>query len=194
MGRTALPPSARLLNHAEMFYAPGDRAAARALFRAIGCRVLDPQEEAGPADLGPAAGPYLIVFVDPERKDLIDNVMYCSEVDPAQWRLEQGLRAAIEKDAGLRARYDAYQTSFASQPQAMTHVGVALGEDGLARAFEALQQAPELAGRVRLAGPFRPGEPGSVDPRVIQGFVRTDVVSTGLLLAGQQIELQVRID
>jgi hypothetical protein len=156
--------------------------------------VLDPQEEEGPADLGPAAGPYLIIFVDPGSTDLIDNVMYCSEVEPAQWRLEQALRDRVERDDVLRARYEAYEASFARYPQGMTHLGVAMSEDGLARAFDALERAPELAGRVRLSGPFRPGEPGSVDPRVIQGFVRTDVVSTGLLLAGQQIELQVRID
>jgi hypothetical protein len=41
---------------------------------------------------------------------------------------------------------------------------------------------------------FRPGDPGSVDPRVIQAFLRTDIVSTSLLTAGQQIELQVRLD
>ena len=39
MGRAVLQPSSRLLNHGEMFYAPGERALARELFRAIGCRV-----------------------------------------------------------------------------------------------------------------------------------------------------------
>lgn len=194
MSLAEAPSSRRRLNHCELFYAPGDRAAARALFRAIGCRVLDPQEEEGPADLGPAAAPYLIVFVDPSSTDLIDDVIYCSEVDPAQWELEQVLRERIAKDASLGSRFAAYEAVFARHPQAMTHVGVALSELGLARAFDALERAPELAGRVHLSGPFRPGEPGSVDPRVIQGFVRTDVVSTGLLLAGQQIELQVRLD
>ena len=77
-----------------MFYAPGDRALARDLFRAIGCRVLDPQEDAGPADLGAAAGPYLVVFVDPESTDLIDNVMYASEVAPEQWALRAGAARA----------------------------------------------------------------------------------------------------
>ena len=55
MGRSVLQPTSRLLNHSEVFYAPGDRALARELFRAIGCRVLDPQEEEGPPDLGAAA-------------------------------------------------------------------------------------------------------------------------------------------
>jgi hypothetical protein len=177
-----------------MFYAPGERALARELFRAIGCRVLDPQEEEGPADLGPAAGPYLIIFVDPASADLIDNVMYCSEVEPAQWRFEQSLRKQIEVDASLRAQYDEYEACFRRYPQGMTHVGVAMSEQELEAAFRRIEKTPEFAGRLSLAGPFRPGAPGSVDPRVIQGFLRTDIVSSGLLLAGQQFELQVRLD
>src|SRR4051812_33925299 len=102
MGRATIAPSTRLLNHAETVYAPGDRAAARELFRAIGCRVLDPQEEDGPSDLGEAAWPYLIVFVDPESTDLIDNVLYSSEVQPEQWALEQVLRERRDADPALR--------------------------------------------------------------------------------------------
>src|SRR3954467_8293662 len=103
MGRSVLQPSARILNHTEMVYAPGDRALARDLFRAIGCRVLDPQEETGPSDLGAAAGPYLIIFVQPNSHDLIDNVMYASEATPAQWAFERLLRDHIESDAELTA-------------------------------------------------------------------------------------------
>ncbi len=194
MGRPVLQPTSRLLNHSEMFYAPGDRALARELFRAIGCRVLDPQEEEGPADLGPAAAPYLIIFVDPKSTDLIDNVLYASEVEPDQWRFEQALRKQIAADAALRSSHDAYEACFARYPQGMTHFGVSMNETELAEAFERIAHTPEFKGRLEIAGPFRPGEPGSVDPRVIQGFIRTDIVSTGLLLAGQQIELQVRID
>ena len=93
-------------------------------------------------------------------------------------------------------RYDsaAYEACFVRYPQGMTHVGVAMNRDQLDAAFERLAGTPAFAGRIALSGPFRPGEPGSVDPRVIQGFVRTDIVSTGFLLAGQQFELQVRID
>ena len=194
MGRPVLQPTSRLLNHSEMFYAPGDRALARDLFRAIGCRVLDPQEEEAPSDLGPAGNPYLIIFVDPTSTDLIDNVMYASEVEPAQWRLEQALRETIAKDASLRARYDDYNACFARYPQGMTHLGVAMNEEQLGAAFERITGNPEFKGRLEIAGPFRPGEPGSVDHRVIQGFIRTDIVSSGFLLARQQIELQVRLD
>ncbi len=194
MGYGLREPSSRLLNHNELFYAPGDRALARDLFRAIGCRVLDPQEEEGPSDLGPAAGPYLIVFVDPESSDLIDNVLYASEVPPAQWRFEQALRARIEGEASLGASFEEYRAGFARQPQAMTHLGLSMGEADLIAAIGRIRSNGALAARVAVRGPFRPGEPGSVDPRVIQGFLQTDIVSTGFLLAGQQIELQVRLD
>ena len=194
MGRATIAPSTRLLNHAETVYAPGDRAAARALFRAIGCRVLDPQEEEGPSDLGEAAGPYLIVFVDPESTDLIDNVLYSSEVQPEQWALEQALRQRLDVDPALRDAYAPFADRFTATPFAMTHLGFAMSEPQLEECLARLAAAPELVGRVVVTGPFRPGDPGSVDPRVIQAFVRTDVVSTGLLFAGQQIELQVRLD
>ena len=194
MGRSVLQPSSRLLNHTEMFYAPGDRALARDLFRAIGCRVLDPQEETGPDDLGAAAGPYLIVFVDPDSTDLIDNVLYASEVAPAQWEFEQRLQARLESDEPLRASYEAFNASFVSYPQGMTHFGVAMNEQQLDEALARIAATPAFEGRLQVTGVYRPGDPGSVDPRVIQGFLRTDIVSSGLLTAGQQIELQVRLD
>jgi hypothetical protein len=194
MGRSTIQPTTRLLNHAETVYAPGDRAAARALFRAIGCRVLDPQEEDGPSDLGEAAGPYLIVFVDPDSTDLIDNVLYSSEVQPEQWAFEQALRPHLEGDESVRAAYAEFAAKFVRTPFAMTHLGFAMSESQLEGCLERIAAAPELAGRVHVTGVYRPGDPGSVDPRVIQAFLRTDVISTGLLLAGQQIELQVRLD
>ena len=194
MGRSELLPTSRLLNHSEFFYGPGDRALTRELFRAIGCRVLDPQEEEGPSDLGPAAGPYLIIFVDPASTDLIDNVLYASEVEPDQWRFEQALRKQIAADAALRSSHERYEACFARYPQGMTHFGLSMNEEQLEAAFDRISNTPEFKGRLELRGPFRPGEPGSVDSRVIQGFIRTDIVSSGLLLAGQQIELQVRLD
>ena len=194
MGRSVLQPSERILNHTEMVYAPGDRALARELFRAIGCRVLDPQEEDGPDDLGAAAGPYLIIFVEPDSTDLIDNVLYASEVPPAQWELETQLRDRLVSDDSLRASYDAFNASFESYPQGMTHFGVAMNEQQLDAALARIASNPEFDGRLKITGVYRPGDPGSVDPRVIQAFLRTDIVSTSLLTAGQQIELQVRLD
>jgi len=47
-----------------------------------------------------------------------------------------------------------------------------------------------LAGRVAVAGVFRPGDPSAVTDTMIQAFVWTDVVAAGLLTLGQHIELQ----
>ncbi len=188
-------PSARLLNHVEFVYAPGDRLRVRALFEALGFRVLDPQTDPTPADLGPAAGPYLIVFLDAEGTDLIDNVFYASEAGSAQWALESALRERIAADGELAARARAFREAFAALPQAMTHVGVGYPDaEGVREALRRLAEDPLLEGRVTLSGPYEPGKPGSVDDRVVQGFVHTDLVAVGLLLGGQQIELQVRLD
>lgn len=194
MGRAILQPTSRLLNHNEMFYAPGDRGLVRDLFRAIGCRVLDPQEEDGPSDLGPAANPYLIVFIEPTSTDLFDNVLYASEVEPDQWAFEQALRKQIAADGALRASHEKFEACFARYPQGMQHFGLAMTEAQIEAAFERIRSNPAFENRVTLRGPFRPEGPGSVDARVIQGFVRTDIVSTGLLLGKQQIELQARLD
>jgi hypothetical protein len=154
--------------------------------------VLDRQQEAGPAGLGPAAGPYLIVFVDPQGMDRIDNVIYASEVAREQWEFEQALRRAIASEPTLGGAWARFRGRFAAAPQAMTHLGIAMSEAELEAALERLA-SPRFAGRVSVRGPYRPGGPGSVDDRVIQAFVYTDLVATGLLTAGQQIERQVRV-
>jgi len=184
----------RVLSHSEMVYAPGERALARDLFRAIGCRVLDPQQDECPPELGPAAEPYLVVFVDPQGSDLFDNVLYASEVPAEQWAFEQALRGEMRRGGELARSYGAFAECFRKFPQGLTHLGIGVTEPQLERAVQTIAATPALAARVEVAGPYRPGGPGAVDPRVIQAFLRTDIVSGSLLCAGQQIELQVRID
>ena len=189
-----MPKLERVLSHSEMVYAPGERGLAAGLFRAIGCRVLDPQTDECPPELGPAAAPYLVIFVDPNGTDLFDNVLYASEVPAEQWAFEQALRAELGRDGELGRRHGAIAESFRRFPQGLTHLGIGVTEPQLERAVDAIRNTPELAKRVEVAGPYRPGGPGAVDPRVIQAFLRTDIVSGSLLCAGQHIELQVRID
>lgn len=188
-------PGARLLNHVELVYAPGERALARALLEALGLRVLDPQVDPTPPALGPAAGPYLIVYVDDGDDDLIDNVVYASEASAEQWALESALRARIDEDADLQARLDDHRAAYARLPQAMTHVGIAYAStEEVREAVGRLAADPALADRTTRSAVFEPGDPGSVDDRVTQAFVYTDVLAVGLLLGGQQFELQVRHD
>jgi hypothetical protein len=168
-----------MLNHVELVYPPGERQLARLLLEGLGFRVVDPQVDPVPEELGPAAGPYLIVFLDREDESVFDNVIYASEVREEQWRFESALRDRLAKDEKL----------------AMTHFGVAFpSADEVEQAMKRIAATPELEGRVSLSKLYVPGGEGSADDRVAQGFVYTDVVSAGLLCGGQQIELQVRLD
>ena len=188
-------PGDRMLNHLELFYAPGERALARMLLEALGFRVLDPQTDPIPENLGPAAAPFLIVYLDPDDDDVIDNVLYASEAPPAQWRFESALKERFAKDETLASLHQDLRDAFAKSPQAMTHFGVGYpSAQEIQTALERLEATPELEGRIKLSQVYEPGGPGSLDDRVVQAFVYTDVVSVGLLCAGQQIELQVRLD
>jgi hypothetical protein len=188
-------PGARMLNHLELVYAPGERSLARTLLEGLGLRVVDPRTDPVPENLGPAADPYLIVYVDPESTDVFDNVIYASEVREEQWRFESAVRQEIARDARLAGLHRGWLDAYEALPQAMTHIGIAYPSPiEVETAVSRLRRTPELEGRVTLSDVYVPGGPGSLDDRVVQGFVYTDVVSTGLLLSGQQIELQVRLD
>ena len=184
-----------MLNHAEFVYPPGDRALARHLFEALGCRVVDPQTDPIPEALGPAAGPYLIVYLDKACEDVIDNVMYVSEVPAAQWEFEQHLREVIAQDKELVRKRDAMRDQYTTLPQAMTHLGLAFPcVEDLDATVKSLAEDRELAGRIELSPVFRPGGGGGLDDRIVQTFVHTDICSNGLLCVGQRFELQVRLD
>jgi hypothetical protein len=184
-----------MLNHVELVYAPGERALARTLLEGLGFRVLDPQTDPIPENLGPAAAPFLIVYLDPDNGDVIDNVLYASEAKEAQWRFERALADRLERDEELARLHRKLRGAYVSMPQAMTHFGVGYpSAEEVEAAIARLAATPELEGRVTLSDVYAPGGPGSVDDRVVQAFVYTDVVSVGLLCGGQQIELQVRLD
>ncbi|HPG28668.1 MAG TPA: hypothetical protein PLW10_23760 [Myxococcota bacterium] len=188
-------PRAHLLNHAELVYGPGDRPLARRLLEVLGFRVVDPRTDPVPESLGPAAAPYLIVYLDRDDDDPIDNVLYVSEMSVEQAEFEALLRDRMADDEALGARLRALVEAFVERPQAMPHLGIAYADaDGVRSALARVAGDPALAGRVRVSPLFEPGLPGSVDDRVVQGFVHTDVFATGLVCAGQQIELQVRLD
>ncbi|MBW2361827.1 MAG: hypothetical protein JRG84_13040 [Deltaproteobacteria bacterium] len=195
MARNLCDPNAKMLNHAELVYAPGERDLVARFFRALGCRVLDPQTDPLPENLGPAAGPYLIIYLDAGDDDVIDNLFYASEVLPVQWEFEKSLRAQLSADKALAEAERAMRKNFAQQPQAMTHLGLAFPSvDELEAAVERIGADPELADRAQLSKIYRPGEPGHADERVVQTFVHTDLCSGGVLTTGQQFELQVRLD
>ncbi len=194
IGKTR-PDTGCTLTHVELIYAPGDRKRVQRLFEALGCHVIDPQDGDAPAELGPAAEPYLIIYLNPASDDPFDNVLYASEVTPVQWEFEQQLNQQLSENPALAEAREALRQSYPRAPQAMTHIGLAFpSKEAVETALKHIEEDGELRERARISQMFQPGEPGSADDRVVQAFVFTDLCSVGLLAIGQQLELQVRLD
>ena len=176
---TAVARPARQLNHVEMLYRPGERELASRVLALFGCEPLD------------RGGHWFTVFIDPspDPRDYVSNVLYASEMTPAQWELEQAV------EAGIGGHRQVYLDFMREQPQHSTHFGVRVAErEALDAIIQRVRAAgdddPELRGRVRVAGVFEPDAPGAIATTMVQAFLWTDVVASGLVTLGQHIELQ----
>ncbi|MDH4147897.1 MAG: hypothetical protein OEY23_22285 [Acidimicrobiia bacterium] len=172
----------RLLNHLETVYRPGEMELAKRSFEALGCKV---HEGKG----------FLTASVDPNCLDGIDTVIYSSKVTREQWAFETALAAAVEADAELGDAWRTYADKLVAVPQRSFHFGIRFAttsewEDTVARVEAAGADDPELAGRIRVAGMFRPGDDGSMSDKVCQAFVSVDTFAAGLLVFPQHVELQ----
>ena len=169
----------RLLNHIEMVHRPGERPLVIKLFRAFGCDVQDIDNFHLPIPIGGA--------------DMLNNVVYASEVTKEQWQFEEQLQKALAGESSLSQAWANYDQRFRRNPQYTFHFGIRYPS------FEHLEQTlahlqneldTELKGRVEIEGIYRPGDPGSMADIVMQVFVRTDILAAGLITLGQHIELQ----
>lgn len=172
------------LNHVELVYRPGERLLARRVFELLGAAVQD------------FGGPFLTVVLGAGQVDLVSNVLYASEVPPEQWRLEQRLADELAAGGSLHREASPFFERLAVQPQSSSHFGLRVAdadtfEATLGRVRRAGACDPELAGRIEVVAVYRPGDEGSLTDLMVQGFVRTDVVASGLLAFGQFIELQL---
>jgi hypothetical protein len=174
---------ARKLNHVEFVHRPGERDLVTAFFKLLGIDVVDAME-----------GRYLVCPVDPGTFDVRKNENYFAgtQVRPEQWAFDQALIETLQ-DGPLAASFAEYQGMLDRKPQDGMHCGMHFSsveewESAIARIGAIEEHAPELAGRVRLCGVFRPDEPGSV-AAIHQAFVWTDVIASGSLAFGQRIEL-----
>ncbi len=177
-----------LLNHVEVLYQRGERELATRFFEALGCTVVDTATDAGTGST--------ILFVYPEEtwQDRLNNVVYLSEVREPQRQLEQILAARARGDDELRDAIAAYDHKARTNPHGIPHFGLRYPDfDALEAVIDRLQhQLPlELRDRV-VVDPIRPGDPRSMTDELIQAFVRTDVVCSGLFTFGQLIELQAQ--
>lgn len=179
---TDLPAVTGELNHVELVYAPGERGLAHRFFELLGATVIE------------TGNKFLIVKMAGDGNGL-DNVLYASEVTAQQWILEQQLRAALSDGGVLDRSARPFREHMKQEPQTSSHFGFRIDdpqayEDRLRAIDEAGRSDPFLAGRVELSGVFRPGDPGSLTDIMIQAFVHTDVVASGLLAFGQFVEIQ----
>ncbi len=174
----------RFLNHAELVYRPGERKLVPRVFEALGCIAVE------------TGGPYLVIQIDPSQGDLINNVLYASEVSAEQWEFETLLQQELGRSREFAAAHRAYDSLRAAQPQRTTHFGIRMASvTELEQTLERVGSLkdPELEGRLEISGVFRPGDPGALSDALIQAFVRTDVCACGLISFGQLIELQAQL-
>jgi hypothetical protein len=176
--------AAQKLNHVEFVHRPGERALVRALFDLLGFATMETNE-----------GRYLIGIIDAAAGP--DNFIAGREVRAEQWAFDRQLAAALEQEP-LASSFARHRQMLRDKPQDGMHFGIhfdtaARWEAAVARIEAVERDRPELSGRVRLERAFRPGDPDH-EFSLRQAFVWTDVISTGSLAFGQQIELQTTSD
>jgi hypothetical protein len=130
-----------------------------------------------------------------------DQNLFVSEVTPGQWAFELWLEQQMK--SGGKAERQTFVDEAKATPQKFSHFGIGIEtlaewETTVARLADKAANDPELAGRIWLASVARPEEEGSVAERsggnmgstLYQAFLRTDIISAGLLTLGQSIEIQ----
>jgi hypothetical protein len=174
-----------LNNHVELVHRPGEAHLANKLLTLLGCEPMkSPNAFAG-------------VFWQFSK----DQVLWASEVTEEQWAFELWLQGALAK--GDNAQSQAFVERLKAQPQRYAHFGLGTvtlddWQTLVERTRDAVAGDPELKGRISLPLVSRPEDPGSVAHEsggkmgrtLYQAFVRTDIISTGLLTLGQAIEIQ----
>lgn len=175
--------AAQKLNHVEFVHRPGERALVCTFFDLMGFGVVEI-----------SGGRYLMGIIDEASPE--QNFVAGCEVRPEQWAFDQALATALTQEP-LASSYAQHRHRLAERPQDGMHFGIHFDtperwEQAVARIATVDSDRPELAGRVRLERVFRPGDPDAFSIR--QAFLWTDLIASGSLAFGQQIELQTTAD
>ncbi len=176
------------LNHVELLYQTGDRELAVELLEMLGCTVIDTPQV---SEMGST---YMCVHPDEGDQDPVNNVMYLSEIRPPQRELEDVLKATIAKEEPLADVVDAYRHRARTLPYGIPHFGLRFPSfDSIEPVLQRLENCsnPAMEGRMSVMA-LRPSDPEALTEDLIQGFVYTDIVATGLFCLGQVIELQAQ--
>jgi hypothetical protein len=176
------------LNHVEVLYQRGERNLAMRFARLLGCAVIETGQ------VNETGSTYICVHPDENDQDGQNNVLYFSEIRVPQHELEQGLRKSFAADAGLAKLVDAYRHKAETLPYGIPHFGLRFPSfASIEPVLDRLENCtdPELKDRFKVMA-MRPGDPRALTGDLIQAFVYTDIVATGLFCLGQVIELQAQ--
>jgi hypothetical protein len=175
-----------LLNHLEMLYQPGERNLAVSFCEMLGWSVTETDQK---SDVGST---YMIVRFEPAESSYLDNVMFLSEMRPEHVALEKVLAVLRDTSPELASVTDAYAARARTYPFGIPHFGIRY------RSFDAVEEvldrfehslSSELKHRVTVTA-VRPNDSRAMVGNLIQVFVYTDVICTGMFTFGQLIELQ----
>jgi len=178
----------RGLNHVELLYQPGERALAIKFATLLGCATMETSQT---NDTGST---YICVHPDADDRDMMNNIMYLSEMRAPQRKLEEVLRAKISADKELADATEIYRDRAKNHPFGVPHFGLRFPSfESIEPVLDRLERNddPEMKGRYSLKV-IRPDNAVSMTSQLIQAFVYTDIVATGLFSLGQVIELQAQ--
>jgi hypothetical protein len=175
-----------LLNHVEFIHRPGEAELVIELFESLGCHCF--QVDA------PPWGKYIVVHMQSEPGY---NDFFASEAEDAQIELNDAFQRHIDGNGSdLAAAYKNFRTMLEQRPYRATHVGVRFPTiadfDAVIDRLESMI-AGKFADRIVMGEIFaRTVEeaPAGGGLPIKQVWVWTNLISTGLLAMGEQIELQ----
>jgi hypothetical protein len=176
------------LNHVELLYQHGDRELAVELMEMLGCTAIDTPQ------VNETGSTYICIHPDEGDQDPVNNVIYLSEIRPPHRALEDALKATIAKEKELSEVVDAYRDRARTLPYGIPHFGLRFPNfDSIEPVLECLENCanPAIAERMSVMA-LRPGDDAALTSDLIQAFVYTDIVATGLFCLGQVIELQAQ--
>jgi hypothetical protein len=176
------------LNHVEFLHRPGEGALVVELFESINCQCEQIDS--------PPYGKYIVVHMDAEFGR---NDFFASEAEEEQLALEAAVQRQIDAPGSdLAGGYAHYRRMLQQRPYRGSHIGIRLPTvavyDEVVQRLEGLS-AGTFAGRLTVGDTIQrlDEEPQPGLPRK-QVWVWTDLISTGLLSTGQQIEIQTYRD
>lgn len=176
------------LNHVETLYQRGERELAIAFTKMLGCTPIDTPQ------VNETGSTYVCVHPDDDDRDGMNNVLYLSEIRPAQYDLEVQMKRVIGADGPLGQVVDAYRHKAETLPYGIPHFGLRFPSfESIEPVLDALENCkdPAMQGRFKVMA-LRPDNPKALSKDLVQAFVYTDIIASGLFCLGQVIELQAQ--